>query len=757
MGKSLFKLLFVLMLVGTVQTANAQEPYAVLSENNTVLTFYYDGDKVSKNGYGIGPFELNDTRWGGNSSNITKVVFDSSFKNCTSITSTAYWFFGCYYLATIEGIDNLKTGNVVDMTAMFADCRSLTSLTLWNFDTSNVTNMSSMFQDCSGLVDLTLEWEHTEKVTDMSCMFRGCKKLGSLMLTHFNTKNVTNMWCMFYDCTALVVLDIYYFDTSNVTNMNSMFQDCSSIDYIDLRGFNTEKVTNMGQMFDGCSKLKKLDMSKFNTQNVTNFQCLFMNCAELTTLDLSTFNTAQVEHMGQVFEGCSNLKTIYVDKDKWTTSAVTFGPRTFDGCTSLIGGAGTAYNAEQIDYTYARIDGGSGNPGYLTDKNATISLCPDNNHPHVIDLGLPSGTKWACCNIGASEPSAFGNQYAWGETETKSKYTWETYIYCNGSKETCQDIGTNIAKTEYDVAHVKWGGNYQIPSVDDIKELIDNCTKRSVTYEGIYYTGPNGNTIFVPSRMYGWSDETGNHGNYWTSDLSNELHIAMNWFVWESVYPAEWNNNGRESGFFVRPVAKGGGESPAEETEEVIKITSAGQTTWCSISDLDFTGVEGLKAYIAPGYNRTTGTIWLMRVFEVPANEGILLIGDPGEYKVPKKSTTTYYKNMFKGTLETITINETEGEYTNYYLSNGTSGVGFYKVDGTQKIGANRAYLPLLKGTTQSGTRFIGIDFDDGTTSVKEVKSGEVKGEKWFTLQGQRVTKPAKGLYIKNGKKVIVR
>ena len=204
----------------------------------------------------------------------------------------------------------------------------------------------------------------------------------------------------------------------------------------------------------------------------------------------------------------------------------------------------------------------------------------------------------------------------------------------------------------------------------------------------------------------------------------------------------------------------GGGESSTEETEEteeVIKITSAGQTTWCSASDLDFTGVDGLKAYIAPGYNRTTGTIWLMRVFEVPANEGILLIGDPGEYKVPKKSTTTYYENMFVGTLKAITINETEGEYTNYYLSNGTSGVGFYKVDGTQKIGANRAYLPLLKGTTQSGTRFIGIDFGDGTTSVKEVKSGEVKGEKWFTLQGQRVTKPAKGLYIKNGKKVIVR
>ena len=371
------------------------EPYAVLSNNNTVLTFYYDGNKVSQNGYGIGPFELTDTRWGGNSSTITKVVFDSSFKNCTSITSTAFWFLDCYYLTTIEGIDNLKTSNVVDMTAMFTNCQSLTSLTLWNFDTSNVTHMNSMFQDCSSLVSLNLEGFNTEKVTDMNCMFRGCKKLPSLLLTDFNTKNVTNMWCMFFDCNALTTLDIYYFDTSNVTDMNSMFQDCSSLSYIDLRGFNTEKVTDMGQMFDGCSKLTKLDMSKFNTQNVTNFQCLFMNCAELTTLDLTTFNTAQVEHMGQVFEGCSKLKTIYVDKDKWTTSAVTFGPNTFDGCTSLIGGAGTAYNAEQINYTYARVDGGTDNPGYFTLKDGSaMESCDMSEIP--TDNAYYAATSFLC-------------------------------------------------------------------------------------------------------------------------------------------------------------------------------------------------------------------------------------------------------------------------------------------------------------------------------------------------------------------------
>ena len=234
----------------------------------------------------------------------------------------------------------------------------------------------------------------------------------------------------------------------------------------------------------------------------------------------------------------------------------------------------------------------------------------------------------------------------------------------------------------------------------------------------------------------------------------------MNWFVWESVYPAKWNNNGRESGFFVRPVAKGSGESPTEETDvDEIKISSAGQSTWCSAYDLDFTTIEDLKAYIASGYDRETGTIWLTRVKKVPAKEGILLIGKAGEYKVPHKSTTTYYANFMVGTLNAITINEKDGEYTNYYLSNGDYGVGFYKVNGTQAIGANRAYLPLLKGTTEAGTRYIGLGFDDGegTTGINGIKSEGVKDDAYYTLQGQRVVNPGKGLYIKNGKKVVIK
>ena len=99
--------------------------------------------------------------------------------------------------------------------------------------------------------------------------------------------------------------------------------------------------------------------------------------------------------------------------------------------------------------------------------------------------------------------------------------------------------------------------------------------------------------------------------------------------------------------------------------EDEIKITSAGQTTWCSWYDLDFTAEEGLKVYTATGYKRSTGTIWLSRVKEVPAGEGILIVGDEGVYKIPHMSTTTYYVNMLVGTLVAMTLYETDGEYTN--------------------------------------------------------------------------------------------
>ena len=167
-----------------------------------------------------------------------------------------------------------------------------------------------------------------------------------------------------------------------------------------------------------------------------------------------------------------------------------------------------------VDKILGIVNPGEEPPAYLT--------CPDENHPHFIDLGLPSGTKWACCNVGAGKPEAFGGYYSWGETEERTVYSWSTYTLCEGSEYTCKDLGDDIAYTEYDVAHVKWGAYWRMPSKDQILELLDNCTKQWTTLndvEGRSFTGPSGGTIILPGAGYRLGKDRSDEGKcyYWTS------------------------------------------------------------------------------------------------------------------------------------------------------------------------------------------------------------------------------------------------
>ena len=144
-----------------------------------------------------------------------------------------------------------------------------------------------------------------------------------------------------------------------------------------------------------------------------------------------------------------------------------------------------------------------------------------NGHEWV-DLGLPSGLKWATCNVGASNPGDYGNYYAWGETTTKSSYTEGNCSTYN------QNIG-DIAGTSRDAARQNWGGSWRMPTLAEFGELINNCTWTWTTqngHNGYRVTGPNGNSIFLPAaghRHGSSSDYVGSLGDYWSStpDESN--------------------------------------------------------------------------------------------------------------------------------------------------------------------------------------------------------------------------------------------
>ncbi len=193
----------------------------------------------------------------------------------------------------------------------------------------------------------------------------------------------------------------------------------------------------------------------------------------------------------------------------------------------------------------------------------------DNGHEWV-DLGL--SVCWATTNVGASNPGDYGDYYAWGETSTKSTYDWSTYKYCNGSRTTMtkyctySSYGTYDKKTVLDssddVAQMKWGGGWRMPSIEELEELKEKCKwewTQQDGHNGYLVTGPNGNSIFLPAAGYrydwrfGSLTGAGSWGCYWSRtlyesspDLARQLHF-------ESVDIYTYNND-REHGQSVRPV-----------------------------------------------------------------------------------------------------------------------------------------------------------------------------------------------------------
>ena len=191
-------------------------------------------------------------------------------------------------------------------------------------------------------------------------------------------------------------------------------------------------------------------------------------------------------------------------------------------------------------------------------------ITPTEEAGEAIDLGLPSGTKWANYNVGATKPEEYGGYYAWGETEEKEVYSEDTYIYYKISDDEYVNIGSDISGTKYDVDHVKWGGNWVMPTLDDIKELLDNCTSEWTTLNGVngmkFTSKINGNSIFLPAAGYRWNDEfdyVGTDGFYWSSTRTPDgSYSAYNLYFFSGL--ALWYYSGTYRGYgqSVRPVVR---------------------------------------------------------------------------------------------------------------------------------------------------------------------------------------------------------
>ena len=196
----------------------------------------------------------------------------------------------------------------------------------------------------------------------------------------------------------------------------------------------------------------------------------------------------------------------------------------------------------------------------------------EKTHEYV-DLGL--SVKWATCNVGADKPEEYGDYYAWGEVEPKASYTWENYRFRTSgndesnvrfSKYSFTFVADNKTRLdlEDDVAHVKWGGNWRLPTAQEMNELIDSCTWTWTTVNGVNgclitsnRPGYTDRSIFLPATgKYGFETDNksaGTWGHYWSTSINKDTSYAAGVLAIGSDYAAV-KKTFRNHGQSIRPV-----------------------------------------------------------------------------------------------------------------------------------------------------------------------------------------------------------
>ncbi len=194
-----------------------------------------------------------------------------------------------------------------------------------------------------------------------------------------------------------------------------------------------------------------------------------------------------------------------------------------------------------------------------------------NGHEYV-DLGLPSGTLWATCNVGATTPEGYGDYFAWGETKPKSIYNWSTYKYCNGGGDQLTKYCSNfkygyhgfsdnltVLQPEDDAATANWGSGWCIPTMEQWEELYKNTDHTWKVWDGVngrLFRGKNGALLFLPAAGDRWDVElryVGSSGLYWSSSLLTDYPVGA-WSFYFSSDDYDVNGSGRFVGHSVRAV-----------------------------------------------------------------------------------------------------------------------------------------------------------------------------------------------------------
>lgn len=561
------------------------------------------------------------------------------------------------------------------------------------------------------------------------------------------------------------------------TSLLYMFNGFTGLTTINNFGnLNTAKVTSMYDMFYGCSSLTTLDLRGWDTSNIDNMGSMFQGCSNLTTLNLSGWNTSSVENMSGMFYGCSSLTTIYIDKN-WSTASVTSSNYMFEGCTKLP-------NWDSDDpVTDASMAKASIDGGYLTTTESYLYL-DINGTSATLKYGVvPDGKPYYPYYYGDSYPQWSGN----GSDVFDSFVTNGTTINVDVS---CKDYtGTTLQMLFFNCSKlttINNLGNLKTDNVTNMELMFFSCSSLTT----LDLSGWNTDNVTNMRLMFsGCSSLTTLDLSDWNTanvtDMSSMFSACENL---TTIYVGDdWKTT---SVTYGDGMFYGCSKLPNFNSEEIDKThahTGAGGylTTKGTGTTTVVTGnSDGAGNYWATYYdssknlwadanttvykaavNGTKTGVVLTEVTnkEIPAGAGVVLKSTASTIELTELSSTA--------TPQALTGNQLLGTdvalatpANAYCLSNETTGsargVGFYLYtpsDGTT-IPAHRAYLVVVGGPSNA-RGFLGFGDDDNTTGIRLPEAAVIEADgPVYDLSGRRVAgQPVKGIYVKNGKKYVIK
>ena len=656
-------------------------------------------------------------------SSVTNVVIERSFRTMRP-TSCAAWFSGMTNLTDITGEDYLNTSAATSMKDMFKNCSLLTSADLnvgnWKgFDTSSATDMSGMFQGCdnTGFTTLDLNNFATSAVTTMANMFSGC--------VHLQYSNYT-------DATDNTAFNLNHFDTSNVTNMSGMFQNCAALTSLDVSNFYTVAISKMTSMFEGCSALTTLDISSFYIPNATT--------------------------VARMFKDCSSLRIIYAGLT-WDASIAT-STDMFAGCsTNLRGGSNFTWSADRpTDATYALIDNNE-HSGYLTEKYPlALHLYDDRGNMGVISAYM--GQKCVVTVHRDFTPLAWTTLcLPFDMTATQVKNVFGEDAELKTLSAVTRSGSTISALTWTDATSIEAGKPYLIQPTKAINyEEGFTLSSKTISAGAAGNVNNNGFSmcgVFTPTTIAPNSTE-----NVYTL-IDNQSIVPTDLATYYNSITGSNTLNGLRAYF-----------TSVKKDYVEVTVSQYKYAVFSCNYDLDFTNVTNangepadLTAYIVSAYQPGADAyVCVTSIQNAPANTGLVVKAEKGTYRIPFGKTSVYFKNLLIATAKATPVPYEENGYRNYFLTVQNGSPVFAPVPTAGRtIKAGGAYMPIPVSnisTANAGAniRIVFTDEQNEATGIENVEESTVKADGiYYNLNGQRVTAPTKGIYIKDGKKVYVK